>query len=224
VPITASLKSHDLYLVLRDRIASGAWTVGDRLPGEIEIAAAFDVSRTTARRALGKLTDEGLIARRPGAGTRIIATPDALRETVSASEILSLQSLGARATFETLADAQGETADAIVRELGLPEGTPTRQTIRLVRIDGRAVGYLTRHATLACPPRLSHARQRYGAELATPEMAGHLTVEVGSALLAVTRVAFAMERTQAEHVWALFAPERAGCWQDVVGEVMASPV
>jgi GntR family transcriptional regulator len=224
VPITASLKSHDLYLVLRDRIASGAWTLGDRLPGEIDIAAAFDVSRTTARRALGKLIDEGLIARRPGAGTRIIATPDALRETVSASEILSLQSLGTRVRFETLADAEGETADGVLRELALPEGTITRQTIRLARIDGRPVGYLTRHATLACPSSLVRARQRYGAELATPEMAGHLGVEVASALLSVTRVAFAPEGQDAEHVWALFAPERAVCWQEIIGEVAASPV
>jgi GntR family phosphonate transport system transcriptional regulator len=56
---------------LEQAIALGTHTAGDRLPGEIEIAARFGVNRHTVRRALAELTQRGLIRAERGSGTYV---------------------------------------------------------------------------------------------------------------------------------------------------------
>ena len=60
---------YQLYTMLRDAIASGALRSGSRMPSEKELAATFDVSRNTARRALAELANENMVVRRRGRGT-----------------------------------------------------------------------------------------------------------------------------------------------------------
>jgi GntR family transcriptional regulator len=66
-----------LYLrieqILKDEILAGQHPVGALLPPEIELCTRFGVSRYTVRAALRLLTDAGLVARRQGAGTIVIA-------------------------------------------------------------------------------------------------------------------------------------------------------
>lgn len=58
---------------LRDEIASGAVPLGALLPGEHELCLRFNVSRHTIREALRQLTQDGLVERRQGSGTRIVS-------------------------------------------------------------------------------------------------------------------------------------------------------
>jgi GntR family transcriptional regulator len=58
---------------LRTAITEGRYAQGDLLPTEFELCATHQVSRHTARDALRLLSDEGLIARKRGAGTVVIA-------------------------------------------------------------------------------------------------------------------------------------------------------
>ena len=61
------------YLAIRDtifeRINSGQWAPGVRLPGEVELAASFGSSRVTIARALRELQDRGIVNRIAGSGT-----------------------------------------------------------------------------------------------------------------------------------------------------------
>lgn len=61
---------------LRQHIASGAWPVGTRLPGEHELVEQLGVSRTTLREALGALTHLGLLEARAGDGTYVRASSE----------------------------------------------------------------------------------------------------------------------------------------------------
>jgi GntR family transcriptional regulator len=67
-----------LYLrieqILKDEILAGQHPVGALLPPETELCTRFGVSRYTVRAALRLLTDAGLVARRQGAGTIVIAS------------------------------------------------------------------------------------------------------------------------------------------------------
>lgn len=62
---------------LRDRILDGTYPVGSRLPTESDLCRAHELSRGTVRVALRSLEDEGLINRRPGAGTMVISRQSA---------------------------------------------------------------------------------------------------------------------------------------------------
>lgn len=55
--------------LLEREIVSGRWEAPLRIPSELELGDHFGVSRTTVRQALGRLEQEGLIARRKGQGT-----------------------------------------------------------------------------------------------------------------------------------------------------------
>lgn len=52
-----------------ERITSGAWSAGDVLPAEIDLATMLGVSYGTIRRAMGDLTNEGIVMRRRRTGT-----------------------------------------------------------------------------------------------------------------------------------------------------------
>ncbi|MQA94734.1 MAG: GntR family transcriptional regulator [Streptosporangiales bacterium] len=58
---------------LRDQIASGEWTVGDRIPTEPELAGQLGVGRNTVREAVRALAHAGLLEIRQGAGTFVRA-------------------------------------------------------------------------------------------------------------------------------------------------------
>jgi GntR family glv operon transcriptional regulator len=55
--------------LLKKRINSPLYNVGDLLPSEKELAELYSVSRNTLRKALKELENEGLVERRHGSGT-----------------------------------------------------------------------------------------------------------------------------------------------------------
>ncbi len=65
---------HQLYETLRQQIDSGQWKPGDQLPTEAELAARYDISQITIRKALNMLVDAGVIYRHKGKGT-FVAQP-----------------------------------------------------------------------------------------------------------------------------------------------------
>jgi GntR family histidine utilization transcriptional repressor len=54
---------------IAEKILSGAWPPGHRIPAEHELMRRFDCSRMTVSKALSKLVDSGLIVRRRRMGT-----------------------------------------------------------------------------------------------------------------------------------------------------------
>ncbi|MBU74673.1 MAG: hypothetical protein CMM73_03080 [Rhodospirillaceae bacterium] len=58
---------------LTKRIGTGEYRVGDYLPSEKRLASEFGVSRPTVRRALDYVEALGLISRRRGDGTKVLA-------------------------------------------------------------------------------------------------------------------------------------------------------
>ena len=73
--------SGQIYLQVREAILSGHLRPGDRLPPSRDLARQLDVARNTVNVAYDRLTGEGFIGSRVGAGTFVSdALPDARRE------------------------------------------------------------------------------------------------------------------------------------------------
>lgn len=72
--------------VLRHKIEQGAYTVGDQLPAERQLAEQLDVSRTVVRDALRALQYEDLIQTRRGAsgGPQVMRPPSRSEEQIRA--------------------------------------------------------------------------------------------------------------------------------------------
>ena len=65
-------KYEQAYRVILDRLKSGRYPVGGRMPTESELASHFDISRVTIRRALDMLVRDGYIESRQGSGYRVV--------------------------------------------------------------------------------------------------------------------------------------------------------
>ena len=75
-----------IFVILRNKIYSGELSAGERVESEQELCSQFGVSRITARRALGKLAESGLVERRRGSGTRVAAQADAHRPVMASMD------------------------------------------------------------------------------------------------------------------------------------------
>ncbi|MCK0196639.1 phosphonate metabolism transcriptional regulator PhnF [Ancylobacter sp. 6x-1] len=104
-------------------IAEGRLAPGARLPTEAELAERFGVNRHTLRRALGVLTEQGVIEATPGRGTFVKEVPlhYAIGARTRFSEIVSSEG---RAPGGRFLSSQREPAPRDIAErLKIPHGT-----------------------------------------------------------------------------------------------------
>lgn len=69
--------------ILRREIVAGRFARSDVLPGERELSEMLEVSRTTLRRAIAGLIEEGLLVHRHGAGTFVRRSPPHVEQPLS---------------------------------------------------------------------------------------------------------------------------------------------
>lgn len=112
----------DLAAALQRQIASGESGVGAQLPTEHELCATHGVSRHTARAALKVLEDQGLIQRRPGLGTRVVATSAVAPFTQPLGGIDALLQYAHEARLSIVSTRQDLLSAADARRLGAPKG------------------------------------------------------------------------------------------------------
>jgi GntR family phosphonate transport system transcriptional regulator len=107
---------------LERSIAGGTPAAGERLPGEIEIAARFGVNRHTVRRALAELSARGLIRAERGSGTFVEA--ERLRYPIGArtrfSEIVGTAGRGPEGRL--IAHWRESAASELSQRLGIAPG------------------------------------------------------------------------------------------------------
>lgn len=69
--------SEEIAESIKNDIVSGTWKPGDKLPGEYEMAAQYEVSRFTVREAIKLVSSTGLVSIEHGVGTFVnTMTPD----------------------------------------------------------------------------------------------------------------------------------------------------
>ena len=113
-PITRTVKA--LATALFERICDDSYSYGTRLPSERQLAADFNVSRNTARQALGLLEEHQIVERRAGSGSFVAyrhAKPARATESQLDGEVLP--------GFEEIAEITSPLELNVVRTILEPE-------------------------------------------------------------------------------------------------------
>lgn len=103
-------------------IESGRYAVGELLPPELEIAEHYGISRYTAREAIRRLDEMGLITRRAGIGTTVKARTAQSRYTASISDLADLVHYTKQTQLKILSESwvtvEGELGKILPQALG----------------------------------------------------------------------------------------------------------
>lgn len=234
----------EIERVLRARIAM--LRPGDPLPSDAELCDEFGVSRMTAREAMHRLSDEGLVVRVPGRGS-YVAEPPAHRR---ADRLMSFsEEMRRRGMVPTSIVLTREIRPARAREaelLGLRLGDPVVLLQRVRCADQRPIALELTHLVGGTSPAVMGADLRVdslhtvladagwslrrgmatvSAEAATASDARHLEVERGEPMLVERRVIVDLtgrpvEATESRYVAARYAIDVRFDVQDALAEPM----
>ena len=219
-----------IYLILRSRILNGEYSNQSVLPGEMEMARQFGVSRITAKRALNDLAAEGLCIRKRGIGSIVTFKPSTgpLQADVQGLlEFLSHVNLNTKAVMLSLEYLPA--SEKISEILKIPRGTEIQRSTRMRVFEDKPFSYLdtyvpadlgrsmdqsglgTRAALTLLEDqgvKVKNAEQTITATLADTSIAEALEVSPGSPLLRITRVVFDEKSRVVEYIIGLYRPDR----------------
>lgn len=205
---TPSIPHHRrIEQALRERIAG--LQPGARLPSDAELRAEFGVSRMTARNAMQRLTDEGLVARRPGRGSFVAQPPAHRRANRLMTFTQEMLRRGLKPTSVVLERIVRPATPGEAAALGVSAGEPTVHLRRLRCADDQPMalestvligacaeavlladlGHGSLHeALLRAGFTLRRGSGTIGSEPATAEDARLLGLDLGRPLLVERRV------------------------------------
>ncbi len=229
-PLTRAPLYHRLYSVLKDAIIDGTIAYDARMPTEHQLAATFDVSRITAKRAMDDLAAENLIARFRGKGSHVtyrykpqpvraplVAMLDDLIEMGKHSSIrvISVEKVVPPAEIrEQLGLSGGDSVHKVVRVLSNEDGEPYAHYVSWTA--GVTGGFTKRNLESKarldvlrdCGFRLTKVDQVLSAEKASTKIAHELQVEPGEALLSVRRNSYNEDGIVVDVLECLYNPKR----------------
>ncbi|MFN8622222.1 MAG: GntR family transcriptional regulator [Chloroflexota bacterium] len=139
---------------LRELVASAR--AGERLPSERDLAKRWGAARMTVRHATDALVAEGLVERRHGSGTYVIARP-IVRFLGLTSFTQDMQDRGLVAGARVLAFEELPADGPTAAELRIPVGTPVVRFTRLRTGDGEPMAVETVSIPAATVPGLAAA-------------------------------------------------------------------
>lgn len=129
--------------ILRSSISVGEFGEGDKLPSEGDLNRVFGVSRTTARTALDKLENEGLIFRQSGRGSIVVTSKVDQPLNVLSGFADDMRRRGVEPGYETLLIGFSKADDDVARALNLNQDRRAFRTRRLLLADGQPIGVTT---------------------------------------------------------------------------------
>lgn len=117
-------------------------TAGQKLPSEKELQTTFNVSRITARRALGELERNGLVTKRRGKGTYVAKRPEVPAFPKSTGSIDGLFMIGRGGVVKEATMDEVPASSKINEVLGLTEpGASVVRIQRVLLLHGRPYAY-----------------------------------------------------------------------------------
>jgi GntR family transcriptional regulator len=134
--------------VLRERIF--ALKPGDRLPSDAQLVAEFGVSRMTARSAMQRLAEEGLVARHPGRGSFVAPSAPHRRTDRLLTFTSEMARRGRVPSSHLLARSMRPSTRTEAAALDLRPGEPVVEVRRVRLADGEPIALESTVLVAAC--------------------------------------------------------------------------
>lgn len=224
VPIYYQLKT-----LIQNRIASGEYPIGTRLPSERELCEMYEISRMTVRQAINDLVNEGRLMREQGRGT-FVAKPkieQGLFALSSFTEEMKRRNMtpGAKLLDFRVTTAEGRAAE----RLGVAEGEQIHEVTRLRLADNEPMAIEISNLPLRYVPNLTsdmvasgslyetlrnrgitmaYAEQTLEASLAKAKEAEILRVKPKAPVLLMERTTYMANGQAVEYVKSIYRADR----------------
>jgi GntR family transcriptional regulator len=220
---------HQIFSLLRDRIYEGEYPGGSFLPGEQELAAHFNVSRITAKRALDEIAAAGLAVREQGRGTRVCITPRSTSVRGGVEGLVHSLHANGRGSVQLLEFGYLPATTDIADKLGIASGEEVQRAVRVWHGKEGPFSHLTTYVPAEIGRRwirtdlekkplisllqtsgvkINRADERITAVTADAVVATRLEVDFGAPLLKITRTVFDKNDRSVEYLVALYPPDR----------------
>ncbi|WP_258062750.1 GntR family transcriptional regulator [Arthrobacter sp. B0490] len=199
---------HQVAQGIEAAIRSGKLAPGSKLDNEIALAAELNLSRPTMRKAMDELVRSGLLVRKRGVGTQVVAS-QVKRHLELSSLFDDLQVSGKKPTSRILSFSHIAADEAVQDMLHLGSGARVYHLVRLRLMEGKPLALMENwvrddvadldERTLterglyevlrAAGINFRLAQQRIGARTCNDYEADLLGVQPGSALVTMDRTA-----------------------------------
>ncbi len=216
VPLKSGSPRHEqISSWAREQIEQNIWGADDQLPSENQLGQQFSVSRITVRRALQTLESEGFIYKRQGLGS-FVQHSRVRQGLVQLTDFVEdMAAAGLRAHSEVLLFEAEQPSKKVMRALGLTDGQKVVRLDRLRFGDDEPIAFdstwlpamyarLLDDSDLASETiytilerdfdiPIRRGRFRIEAVNAPNDVAGHLAIPWGRALLVIERTSYSAQ-------------------------------
>jgi GntR family transcriptional regulator len=223
---------YQLQVYIKDKIESGEWMPGEKLPSQEELCQRFNISRTVVRQTLNNLANENLIVTHKGQGSFVAPQKKILRLMQSIVGFYEdTVSRGLTVGTQVLEQVTLPADPELAANLGIAPGDPVVKLSRLRSISGELVVFANTYIPERLCPGLIEEDLReqslyrlladqYGLKLAqgtrqiesvnaNPNLAELLGVPAGAALLQVEGIGQLADGTTIEYYKSWHRGDRA---------------
>jgi len=220
---------HQIYMRISEKIRDGALPTGSKVPSEHDLAKALNVSRITVKRALNDLADAGLVSRRRGRGTIVIANTDLNFHESLSDYVENVARLRKNTNAQILSREKVLASQRVSEKLKITNNAPVEKITHSLSLEDSVLSYVETYIPhgltdnfsdedLKTEPILTlllqsnivikRAEQKLLAVNATAKIAKIMNVEEGAALLKIHCVMFDENERPVEDIYAWYHTER----------------
>lgn len=143
-----------VYTELKREIKAGTYKPGMLLPTESQLEEQFSVSKTTIRKAVGLLANEGYLKTKQGKGTEVLefSTTQKLNHFSSLTE--TLRAKGCTVTTRSMHITRVPAPDYVARQLEIAPGTTVFMVQRVQLADNQPIALMVNYVKETAAPDL----------------------------------------------------------------------